>query len=51
LRIGKHDADEFMAKMVDKRLVEHLGRSGFVVMKSRHPRSKRASWGRGYEKG
>jgi hypothetical protein len=28
-----HNADEFMSAVVAKRLVEHLERSGFVVMK------------------
>jgi hypothetical protein len=28
-----HNADEIMAEIVAKRLVEHLERSGFVVMK------------------
>ena len=28
-----HNADEIMAEIVAKRLVEHLGRAGFVVMK------------------
>jgi hypothetical protein len=28
-----HDADELMAKIVARRLVEHLDRAGFVVMK------------------
>jgi hypothetical protein len=28
-----HDASEMMAAIVAKRLVEHLARSGFVVMK------------------
>jgi hypothetical protein len=32
-RKRKHDAAEIMARIVAKRLVEHLGRSGFVVMK------------------
>jgi hypothetical protein len=29
----KHDAAEIMARIVAKRLVEHLERSGFVIMK------------------
>jgi hypothetical protein len=29
----KHDSAEIMARIVAKRLVEHLERSGFVVMK------------------
>jgi hypothetical protein len=32
-RRRKHDAAEMMARIVAKRLVEHLERSGFVVMK------------------
>ena len=32
-RKRKHDAAEIMARIVAKRLVEHLERSGFVVMK------------------
>ncbi len=32
-RKRKHDAAEMMARIVAKRLVEHLERSGFVVMK------------------
>ncbi|MGD1038205.1 MAG: hypothetical protein ABR878_13720 [Roseiarcus sp.] len=32
-RRRKHDAAEIMARIVAKRLVEHLERSGFVVMK------------------
>ena len=28
-----HDADEFMARIVARRLVEHLRLSGYVVMK------------------
>jgi hypothetical protein len=34
-RKRKQDAAEMMARIVAKRLVEHLERSGFVVMKSR----------------
>jgi hypothetical protein len=41
-----HDGSEMMADMVAKRLVEHLERSGFVIMK-RLP--SRAAPGRGYE--
>jgi hypothetical protein len=29
----RHDADEIMSAIVARRLVEHLERSGFVVMK------------------
>ena len=32
-RKRKHDAGEFMAAIVARRLVEHLDRAGFVVMK------------------
>jgi hypothetical protein len=32
-RKRKHDAAEIIARIVAKRLVEHLERSGFVVMK------------------
>jgi hypothetical protein len=32
-RERRHDAAEIMARIVAKRLVEHLERSGFVVMK------------------
>jgi len=32
-RKRKHDAGEFMARIVAKRLVEHPEQSGFVVMK------------------
>ena len=32
-----HNADEFMAEIVAKRLVEHLERAGFLVMKARQP--------------
>ena len=32
-RRRKHDAAEFMAAIVARRLVDHLERSGFVVMK------------------
>ena len=28
-----HDADEIMAEIVAKRLVEHLERAGFIIMK------------------
>jgi hypothetical protein len=43
-----HNADEFMADIVAKRLVEHLERSGFVVMK-RPPIAGGAAVGRGFE--
>jgi len=32
-RKRKHDAGEFMARIVARRLVEHLEHAGFVVMK------------------
>src|SRR5271166_272597 len=48
-----HNADEIMAEIVAKRLVEHLERAGFVIMKRRRsagaPRSggdSRADYGR-----
>jgi hypothetical protein len=28
-----HDADDIMARLVAKRLVEHLSRSGYVILK------------------
>jgi hypothetical protein len=43
-----HNADEIMAEIVAKRLVEHLERSGFVVMK-RPPEIGAAALGRGFE--
>jgi len=43
-----HDAAETMAGIVAKRLVEHLERSGFVVMK-KPPIGGAASIGRGHE--
>jgi hypothetical protein len=43
-----HNADEIMAEIVAKRLVEHLERAGFVVMKQ-PPISGGAALGRGYE--
>jgi hypothetical protein len=52
LRFGgrkrKHDADELMSAIVAKRLVEHLERSGFVVMK-KPPIGGAALLGRGHE--
>jgi hypothetical protein len=47
-RRRKHDAAEMMARIVAKRLVEHLERSGFVVMK-KPPTVGAAALGRGYE--
>jgi hypothetical protein len=43
-----HNADEIMAEIVAKRLVEHLERAGFVVMK-RPPASGAAALARGFE--
>jgi hypothetical protein len=42
-----HNADELMAEIVAKRLVEHLQRAGFVVMK-RPPIGGGAALGRGF---
>jgi hypothetical protein len=47
-RKRKHDAAEMIARIVAKRLVEHLERAGFVVMK-RPPIGGAAALGRGYE--
>jgi len=43
-----HNADEIMAEIVAKRLVEHLERAGFVVMQ-RAPIWGGAALGRGVE--
>ena len=43
-----HNADEIMAEIVAKRLVEHLERAGFVVMKS-PAIGGGAALGRGFE--
>lgn len=43
-----HNANEIMAEIVAKRLVEHLKRSGFVVMK-KPPIGGGAALGRGHE--
>jgi len=43
-----HNADEIMAEIVAKRLVEHLERAGFVVMK-RPTDVGAAALGRGFE--
>jgi hypothetical protein len=43
-----HNADEIMAEIVAKRLVEHLERSGFVVMK-KPAIGGGAALGRGFE--
>jgi hypothetical protein len=44
-----HSADEIMAEIVAKWLVEHLERVGFVVMK-REPQVGAATLGRGFER-
>lgn len=43
-----HNADEIMSEIVAKRLVEHLERSGFVVMK-KPPIGGGAALARGFE--
>ena len=43
-----HNADEIMAEIVAKRLVDHLERAGFVVMK-RPADIGAAALGRGFE--
>ena len=43
-----HNADELMAEIVAKRLVEHLERAGFVVMK-RAPAVGGSAIARGFE--
>ncbi len=43
-----HNADELMSAIVAKRLVEHLERSGFVVMR-KPPIGGAAALGRGHE--
>jgi hypothetical protein len=43
-----HNADELMSEIVAKRLVEHLERSGFVVMK-RPPLGGHSVLGRGFQ--
>jgi hypothetical protein len=48
-RKRKHDAGEFMAAIVARRLVDHLERAGFVVMK-KPPAVGAAALGRGYER-
>ena len=47
-RRRKNDADEMLAKIVAKRLVDHLERAGFVVMK-RPPIIGAAAIARGHE--
>jgi hypothetical protein len=44
-----HNAGEIMVEIVAKRLVEHLERAGFVVMK-RPAEVGAAAWGRGFER-
>jgi len=44
-----HNGDEILAQIVAKRLVEHLDRVGFVVMK-KPPTVGAAALGRGHEK-
>ena len=44
-----HNADEIMAEIVAKRLVDHLERAGFVVMKG-PPEVGAAAMGRGFER-
>jgi hypothetical protein len=43
-----HNADEIMARIVAKRLVDHLERAGFVVVQ-RPPIGGGAALGRGHE--
>jgi hypothetical protein len=43
-----HNADELMAEIAAKRLVEHLEQSGFVIMK-RPPEIGAAALGRGFK--
>jgi hypothetical protein len=43
-----HDADQIMAEIVARRLVEHLNRAGFVVLK-RPAEIGAAALGRGFE--
>jgi hypothetical protein len=45
-RKRKHDADEYMAKIAAERVVRHLERAGFVVMK-RPPLGGHSGLGRG----
>ena len=44
-----HNADEIMAEIVAARLVEHLERAGFAIMK-RVPEIGAAALGRGFER-
>jgi hypothetical protein len=48
-RKRKHDAGEIMAAIVARRLVEHLERAGFVVMK-KPPAVGAGALGRGFER-
>jgi hypothetical protein len=48
-RKRKHDAGEFMAQIVARRLVEHPERSGFVVMR-KPPAVGAAALGRGADR-
>ena len=43
-----HNADEFMADTVARRLVEHLARAGFVIM-MKPPIAGGSALGRGFE--
>ena len=45
---ARYNADEIMAEIVAKRLVEHLERAGFVVMQ-RAPIGGGAALGRGFD--
>ena len=47
-RKRKHDAGEFMARIVAERLVRHLDDAGFVVMR-KPPAVGASALGRGYE--
>jgi hypothetical protein len=44
-----HDADQIIAEIVARRLVEHLNRAGFVVMKRQAEIGAAAALGRGFE--
>ncbi len=47
-RKRKHDAAEYMAAIAAERVVRHLERAGFVVMK-KPPLSGHSALGRGFE--
>jgi hypothetical protein len=47
-RKRQHDADAFMADIVAKRLVRHLQRAGYIVMK-RPPLGGHSDIGRGFK--